>query len=118
VTLLGANKLNVAVLIDSSTKDVGAVQRLRDHDQLSKNGLVEISEFTGTGDADVEDLFDRDFYLGLVNRAYESQLTTPITIAELNAKDPRVIRQIEAVFKKRKVGVRFNHYKPAGGPPP
>ncbi|MFE2711928.1 AAA family ATPase [Streptomyces mirabilis] len=113
VTLLGANKLNVAVLIDSSTKDVGAVQRLRDNDQLAKNGLVEISEFTGTGDADVEDLFDRDFYLGLVNRAYDSQLTTPITIAELNAKDPRVIRQIEAVFKKRKIAARFNHYKPA-----
>ena len=113
VTLLGANKLDVAVLIDSSTKDVGAVQRLRDNDQLSKNGLVEISEFTGTGDADVEDLFDRDFYLGLVNRAYESQLTTPITIAELNANDPRVIRQIEAVFKKRKVAARFNHYRPA-----
>jgi hypothetical protein len=31
VTLQGANKLNVAVLVDSSTKDVGAVQRLRDN---------------------------------------------------------------------------------------
>ncbi|MFF9501892.1 ATP-dependent endonuclease [Streptomyces sp. NPDC014656] len=113
VTLLGANKLNVAVLVDSSTKDVGAVQRLRDNDQLAKNGLVEISEFTGTGDADVEDLFDRDFYLDLVNRAYADQLTTPIDTAELNAKDPRVVRQIETVFKKRKIATRFNHYKPA-----
>jgi predicted ATP-dependent endonuclease of OLD family len=113
VTLLGANKLNVAVLVDSSTKDVGAVQRLRDNDQLAKNGLVEISEFTGTADADVEDLFDRDFYLELVNRAYASQLTKPISASELNAKDPRVVRQIEAVFKKRKITTRFNHYKPA-----
>ncbi|MFJ6926466.1 AAA family ATPase [Streptomyces nigra] len=113
VTLLGANKLNVAVLVDSSTKDVGAVQRLRDNDQLAKNGLVEISEFTGTADADVEDLFDRDFYLDLVNRAYASQLTKAISVSELNAKDPRVVRQIEAVFKKRKLATRFNHYKPA-----
>ncbi|WP_405993370.1 AAA family ATPase [Streptomyces sp. NBC_00986] len=114
VTLLGANKLNVAVLVDSSTKDVGAVQRLRDNGQLARNGLVEISEFTGTGDADVEDLFDRDFYLELVNRAYSAELTPPITAADLNANDPRVVRQIEAVFKKRAIaGGRFNHYKPA-----
>ncbi|MER6274572.1 AAA family ATPase [Streptomyces sp900105755] len=113
VTLLGANKLNVAVLVDSSTKDVGAVQRLRDNDQLAKNGLVEISEFTSTADADIEDLFDRDFYLELVNRAYASELTKPITASELNAKDPRVVRQIEAVFKKRKITTRFNHYRPA-----
>ncbi|MGW0574808.1 ATP-dependent nuclease [Streptomyces sp. NPDC002920] len=113
VTLLGANKLNVAVLVDSSTKDVGAVQRLWDNNQLAKNGLVEISEFTGTADADVEDLFDRDFYLELVNRAYASELTKPISVSELNAKDPRVVRQIEAVFRKRKIATRFNHYKPA-----
>ncbi|WP_329268156.1 AAA family ATPase [Streptomyces pseudovenezuelae] len=113
VTLLGANKLNVAVLVDSSTKDVGAVQRLRDNNQLARNGLVEISEFTGTADADVEDLFDRDFYLELVNRAYASELIKPISASELNAKDPRVVRQIEAVFKKRKIATRFNHYKPA-----
>jgi energy-coupling factor transporter ATP-binding protein EcfA2 len=113
VTLLGANKLNVAVLVDSSTKDVGAVQRLRDNDQLAKNGLVEISEFTGTGDADVEDLFDRDFYLELVNRAYSKELTTPITAADLNPNDHRIVRQIEAVFKQQKIAKRFNHYKPA-----
>ncbi|MGW7687408.1 AAA family ATPase [Streptomyces asiaticus] len=113
VTLLGANKLDVAVLVDSSTKDVGAVQRLRDNDQLAKNGLVEISEFTSTADADVEDLFGRDFYLELVNRAYASELTKPISTSELNARDPRVVRQIEAVFKKRKITTRFNHYKPA-----
>jgi len=113
VTLLGANKLNVVVLVDSSTQDVGAIKRLRDNDQLASNGLVEIGEFTGTTDADVEDLFDRDFYLELVNRAYAGALTTPITTAELTANDPRVVRQIEAVFKKRNITTRFNHYKPA-----
>lgn len=113
VTLLGANKLHVAVLVDSSTKDVGAVQRLRDNDQLAKNGLVEVSEFTDAADADIEDLFDREFYLELVNRAYAAELGgKPITPADLNDKDPRMVRQVEAIFKKRRIG-RFNHYKPA-----
>lgn len=40
-------------------------------------------------------------------------VTKPISVSELNAKDPRVVRQIEAVFKKRKIATRFNHYKPA-----
>ncbi|TDU04198.1 putative ATP-dependent endonuclease of OLD family [Streptomyces sp. 846.5] len=114
VTLLGANKLHVAVLVDSSSKDVGAVKRLRENDQLAANGLVQISEFTGTADADVEDLFERDFYLGLVNSAYATELTTPIAAADLNARDPRIVRQIETVFRQRNIaGGNFNHFRPA-----
>jgi hypothetical protein len=48
-------------------------------------------------------------------RAYASQLLKPISASELNAKDPRVVRQIEAVFRKRKIATRFNHYKPGLG---
>jgi predicted ATPase len=114
VTLLGANKLNVAVLIDSSTQDVGAVKRLQDNKQLSKNGLVEISEFTGTVDADIEDLFERDFYLTLVNKAYEKELPSPLTPSDVNQKDPRIVRTIETYFKVNNIANgKFNHYRPA-----
>lgn len=114
VTLLGANKLNVAVVVDSSTKDLGAVKRLRDNDQLAKGGLLEISQFTGTKDADIEDLLERDFYLDLVNRAYAKQLTAPITEADLNGNDPRIVRQIETHFRSNNIaGGQFDHYKPA-----
>ncbi|MFE2283345.1 AAA family ATPase [Streptomyces sp. NPDC059443] len=114
VTLLGANKLHVAVLTDSSTKDTCAVQRLRDNGQLASGGLVQVSEFTGTADADIEDLFDRPFYLELVNRAYRNDLTQPIMADDLNPNDPRIVRQVEAVFKKRNPSKgRFNHYRPA-----
>lgn len=114
VTLLGANKLHVAVLVDSSTKDVGAVRHLRDNGQLAANGLIQISEFTGTADADIEDLFERDFYLDLVNRAYEKQLPAPIAIGDLNAKDPRVVRQVEEHFRKHDIaGGKLDHFKPA-----
>jgi energy-coupling factor transporter ATP-binding protein EcfA2 len=113
-TLLGANKLNVAVLIDSSTKDTQAVKRLRDNGQLGANGLVEIREFTGSRDADVEDLFELDFYLDLVNRAYRAELAKPITTAALNGNDPRIVRRVEAYFRDQGIaGGRFSHYKPA-----
>jgi energy-coupling factor transporter ATP-binding protein EcfA2 len=114
VTLLGANKLNVAVVVDSSSKDVGAVQRLQDNGQLAKNGLLKISEFTNSADADIEDLFEPDFYLELVNGAYAAALPSAITVSDLNPNDPRIVRQIEAIFKQRNIaGGRFNHYKSA-----
>ena len=113
-TLLGANKLNVVVLIDSSTKDAQAVKRLRENDQLANNGLIEISEFTTSADADIEDLLEPDFYLELVNRAYARELPNPISLADLNSSDPRIVRQVEAYFRQHNIaGGRFNHYKPA-----
>jgi AAA domain, putative AbiEii toxin, Type IV TA system len=113
-TLLGANRLNVAVVVDSSTKDVGAIKRLRDNDQLSHRALVEISEFVPAKDADIEDLFERDFYIALVNQAYAQDLPTPITLADLNPHDPRIVRQIEAYFRDNGIANgEFNHYRPA-----
>ena len=114
VTLLGANKLHVAVVIDSSTKDVGAVKRLRENGQLGKRNLVEIRDFTGTPDADIEDLFPPEFYLELVNRAYVKELSAPITVADLNPHDPRIVRQVETYFRKHNIaGGQFNHYRAA-----
>ncbi|GAA3036472.1 ATP-dependent nuclease [Actinokineospora globicatena] len=114
VTLLGANKLHVAVLVDSSTKDLGAVKRLRDNDQLAKDGLLEVGQFTGTKDADIEDLFEPVFYLDLVNRAYSQHLPTPITTGDLNPHDPRIVRKIETYFRDNTIATgNFDHYKPA-----
>ena len=114
VTLLGANKLDVAVVVDSSTENTGAVRRLRDNGLLAANGLIEISEFTGTKDADIEDLFDRDFYLKLVSLAYVKELPAPLTTADINAADPRVVRAVEAYFAQHNIaGGKFNHYLPA-----
>jgi hypothetical protein len=113
-TLLAGNKLHVAVMVDSSTKDTGAIRRLRDNGQLAANGLIEIREFTGTADADVEDLFDRDFYLKLVSIAYEQELPAPITTADINTADPRIVRAVEAYFSQHNIaGGKFDHFRPA-----
>lgn len=113
-TLLGANKLNVAVLVDSSTKDTGAVKRLRDNGQLAAGGLLEIGDFTGSKDADIEDLLGEDFYLELVNHAYAVQLPKKISKRSLKSKDPRMVRRIETYFRDNNIaGGRFDHYKPA-----
>ncbi|MGW4632399.1 ATP-dependent nuclease [Nocardia sp. NPDC004415] len=114
VTLLGANKINVAVLADSSTKDLGAVKRLRDNAQLANGGLVEIGQVTGTKDADIEDLFEANFFIDLVNSAYDNHLSPPISESDLNPNDPRIVRQIEKYFRDNDIANgNFSHYKPA-----
>jgi len=114
VALLGANKINVAVLVDSSTTDTGAIRRLRDNGRLAASGLIGVGEFTGTTDADIEDLFDRDFYLRLVSIAYENELPGPLTATNINSADPRVVRAIEVYFRDNNInGEKFDHYRPA-----
>ncbi|WP_153278448.1 hypothetical protein [Saccharothrix syringae] len=40
----------------TGTKDIQAVERLRDNGQLAHNGLVGACEFTSSGDTDIENL--------------------------------------------------------------
>ena len=115
VSLIGANQLKLAVLVDASTKDADAVQRLAQAGQLKKGSLILMSEITGTADADIEDLFDPAFYLELVNRAYASELAgTPITLTDLPADGTRITKRVAALFTRRNIADgKLNHYLPA-----
>lgn len=114
VTLLGANKLNIAVLADASLNDQESVQKLRAAGKLANAGIVLISDVVGRDEADVEDLFDASFYLKLVNGAYSTQLADrPLKVSDLPQGD-RITHRIAAVFRGRKINNgRLNHYTPA-----
>lgn len=114
VTLLGANKLNVAVLMDASTQGAQAVEKLRDSGRLDRQALVTIGDVVGRSDADIEDLFEEDFFLDLVNSAYAGQLSKPLKAADIKSKNPRIVRKFEDVFAAKDVnGGHLNHYSPA-----
>lgn len=114
VSLLGANKLTTAVLMDASTKDGPAVAKLVEAGKLRKHDLVLVSDAVGRDDADIEDLFEPEFYLELVNRAYADELTAPITIEDLPPGPDRIVRRVGAVFAQRGIDRgRLNHYRPA-----
>ena len=115
VSLIGSNQLDLAVLVDSSTKDAEAIGRLQDAGKLAKGALIHMSDITGAPDCDIEDLFEPEFYLDLVNRAYEKELDgQPITLSDLPKKPARIVKKIDAVLAKRKVaGGRLNHFRPA-----
>lgn len=106
--------LNLATLIDVQKKDEQKIENLYKQKLLQKRQVLTFADFTGTSEADIEDMFDVPFYLKLVNAEYKTGLTKPIVEADL-PPHPRVLVRLEKYFEATplKTGVHFNHYRPA-----
>ena len=114
VSLLGANQLNVAALIDANPKDRQRIAALQANGHLQGRALIQLSEVTGNEEADIEDLLDPGFYLDLVNSAYAADLAKPIKGGDLKSKAPRVTAQVEQHFRDKDIANgKLNHYRPA-----
>lgn len=114
VTLLGANKLNTVVLVDSSSTDLAPIRKLREAGRLGTGGLVQIGDVIGQPDADIEDLFEPDFYVELVNDAYQGLLSGSLLTVEELPEDKRLVRRVERAFAQRGLNNgRINHFSPA-----
>lgn len=115
VALLAPQKgMNVATLLDIQKSDRALIEDLYKKKLLKKKQVATYGDFAGKIEADVEDMFERDFYVSLMNAEYAKELRTPINIAELNAKEPRTLRAIETWLEANplKSGT-FSHYRPA-----
>ena len=112
VALIGSQKdLNIAVLIDFQKKDKQAIENLYKRKLLSQSNILTYADFTLTTEADIEDMFQPNFYLRLFNDVYG----TTIKETDLPHVGPRIIRRIEEYLKAHPLppGVNFNHYRPA-----
>jgi predicted ATP-dependent endonuclease of OLD family len=112
VALLGSQKnLNVTVLIDLQKKDQQTIENLYKKKLLSKKKVLTYNQFTLKQEADIEDLFEVDFYLRIVNGEYG----TTISESDLSSSNPRVTVRLEEYFSKNPLpgNNRFNHYRPA-----
>lgn len=115
VALLAPQKgMNVATLLDIQNSDRAQIEDLYKKKLLKKKQVATYAEFSGKAEADVEDIFDRDFYVDLVNAEFAKELKGPIPVAKLNTKEPRTLRAIESYLENNplKSGA-FGHYRPA-----
>ncbi|NKE56661.1 AAA family ATPase [Lentzea sp. PSKA42] len=103
VSLLGGSDLNVAVLMDVAANGNQRIAQLASKGLIDTKRLVHLTEVTGTGEADIEDLFEVDWYLKLLK---ESGVGT-FTPSQLSGGG-RIVKQVEAVL-----GHRYDHYQPA-----
>ncbi len=115
LALAAPNKSKVAVVVDARTRDSAPVRRLVDDDQLRNGSLVVLSEVTGVPDADIEDLFEPEFYLRLVNRSYRQYLAeAPIGVDDLSSDFSRITKRIDALFAARRIANgRLDRFLPA-----
>ena len=70
-----------------------------------------LADYVGTAEADIEDMFSPEFYVGLVNDVYRSS----IRVDDLTFDHPRIIRRLEEHLSSQLLpeGAEFNHYRPA-----
>ena len=112
VALIGAKTdLNVAVLIDFQRKDQQTIENLYKGKLLKKNQVLTFAGFTGASEADIEDMFDPEFYLKLVNGEFDVSLK----LSQLSSTHPRILQRLEKHFEKHPLPkhTQFNHYRPA-----
>lgn len=109
--LTGQKGMTVATLIDIQSNDRTTIEGLYRDKLLKKANVRTFADYTGNKEADIEDMFEPDFYLSLVNAEYG--LTPVITLADLTSKVPRVLVRLEERRKSSGVLPTFSHYRPA-----
>jgi predicted ATPase len=110
--LLGTQKhLHVAALLDLQRTNPQITDNLQKKKILEKNRVLTYAEFAGKREADLEDMFEEDFYLTLVNTEFGTALTT----ADLRSQAPRILGRLEDYFLVNPLrnGVMFNNFRPA-----
>lgn len=102
VALLGS-QLKIAVVLEVSTGGSQRVASLVQKGIIAGERLISLTEFTQTAEADIEDLFEPDFYVNLVklSGAVQEKVALP-------AAGGRILKRIETAVNRS-----FNHYQPA-----
>jgi len=115
VALLAPQRgMNIATLLDIQRKDRALIEDLYIKKLLKKKQVLTYADFLDQDEADVEDLFERVFYVDVVNIEYVNELKRPIDITALNPKEPRISRAIEVWLATNPLRCGgFGHYRPA-----
>lgn len=108
VSLFGANKLHVAVVLDYEPKKKKLIENLRNDRHLKPERVIPLTDITRTNEADIEDLFDPAYYLAIVNAAYKHDLRGEIKLPDLKGGE-RIVPRLEHYFEAQGIGKAFGH---------
>ena len=112
LSLLDDGDVNVAVMMDVTPKISAHIEE--NNDEAGRSSPIKMTEVTQTRYPDLEDLFDPDFYLQLVNQAYDKELSRYLTLKAITGPDPRIVQRIQRFFEKENIcGGHFDPYRPA-----
>lgn len=114
VALLGAQKgLTIATLLDMQASDAQRIEDLYKQKLLAKKNVVTFAEFTGGGEADIEDMLGVELFVTVVNSEYAKDLIAPLGAASL-PPGKRVLTRVEKQLEAQPLRQgKFSHYRPA-----
>lgn len=116
--LIGPQKdITIATATDCHEKDRQTLENLYKRKLLQKKNVHTFAEYTGKKEADIEDMFEPEFYVELVNLAYKDDLEKPFKLSDLEQRG-RILDRIESSIDSGKINfksskTKFNHYRPA-----
>lgn len=102
ISLFTGSNLNIAAMIDVAAKGNQRIDDIINKGLIEHSAIIRLTEFTNTREADIEDLFDRTWYMDLLGESGVG------TFAADSLNPGRVMPQIEKLL-----GGRFDHYHPA-----
>jgi hypothetical protein len=103
--LHGLGNLNVAALINAAPHDYRLVKALQLNGHIDAGSLIQISDFAGGKEADIEDLLDAAFYCTIVSGAYGKELPGGmLKPADLKSRLPRITARVSQYFTDHHIG--------------
>lgn len=112
--LTGQKGMTLATLIDIQNKDRPIIEAVYRDKLLKKANVLTFADFTGAKEADIEDMFEPDFYLTLFNEEYKDALAKPLSMKDLKTKEPRILVRIDKALEHTPLKQGgFSHYRPA-----
>lgn len=103
IALLGGSDLSLAVVMDGAAGGNQKLTQLINRGLLDQRRLIPITDITETKEADIEDLFEEDWYLDLLSIAGVG----PVAKKDLKGGG-RIVKRVEAAL-----GKPYDHYRPA-----
>ncbi len=116
VSLFGGHGINIAVLCDYASGDKSKIRRLRESQLISTEQILTAADFTDKDESDIEDFFEPDLYLEIVNTAYELNSEHEIKMEHIlneNASS-RLVKKVENLFRTMPMEIpEFDHFTPS-----
>lgn len=120
IALLGANKLNIAVIHDRASIPHQRLEDLIRQKLIERKKILDFSMFRkpdNNQETDIEDLLPESLYIEAFNIVYGKQLNRKkLTVNDLG-QHPRIVEKINQWLKARSVFLLkdggFNHYRVA-----
>jgi energy-coupling factor transporter ATP-binding protein EcfA2 len=110
MSLLYGNRLNVAVFTDIAKGQKKKIEDLKKSQLLKDCNVITADRYTGSDEADIEDLIGRQGYTALVEKCYSlaGRLKLPKTAQQ------RVVKDVEESFRTLPPDApEFDHFSPA-----